>query len=101
MEPSEVFDWAARFSEATHRRARLADLRREIATIRCGDCDKWMKSSECPREKHDMRKGRSYGPTCVAPICAVFVESASSARLRADRRAEFQRLESAHSGDVK
>ena len=37
---------------------------------RCGDCNKWMKSSECPRE-HNVR-GISRGPSWGEPTCDQF-----------------------------
>ena len=37
---------------------------------RCGDCDKWMKSRECPRERNV--KGMSRGPSCHDFTCDQF-----------------------------
>lgn len=72
---SEIWDWAGRLSRATQ----LAhDIRETQASMRklattCGDCDKWMKSSECPAEKNV--NGRNHGPSCNAPKCSQFKES--------------------------
>ncbi len=38
---------------------------------RCGDCDNWMKSRQCPRE-HNV-KGMSRGPSCNDYTCDKFV----------------------------
>ena len=37
---------------------------------RCGDCHKWMKSRECPRENNV--KGISRGPSCNDFTCYQF-----------------------------
>lgn len=93
MEPNDVWGWAGGFSDAVHRRAKLSELRSQIATVVCGDCDKWMKSSQCPRERHDNRIGRYVGPSSHGAICDKFIEAASSSKLRAERRTEMQRPE--------
>jgi hypothetical protein len=99
---NEVWDFAGMLSDQIHRRVRMHEIRVEIAKVRCGDCDKWMKSSLCPAERHDMKRGRSVGPSCEGLICSQFVESESSARIRASRRAELQRIEgSPASGETK
>ena len=43
---------------------------------RCGDCEHWMKSSDCPREKRDDNKNPSkIGlPTCNSFPCEKFKE---------------------------
>jgi len=89
----EVWDFAGMLSDQIHRRVRMHELRVEIAKIRCGDCSNWMKSSLCPAERHDMQRGRSVGPSCDGFICSQFIESESSAHIRAGRRAELQRIE--------
>lgn len=37
---------------------------------KCGDCNKWMRSRECPRE-HNV-KGMSRGPSCADSPCDQF-----------------------------
>jgi len=61
---SEVWDWAARFSDAVQARAKIAELHSQIAKRECGDCRLWMTQS-CPREVHDNLLGRSRGPSCI------------------------------------
>lgn len=66
------------FIDAMTKVSRLADLRAERARLahgmrpRCGNCDHWMKSSECPKEVNV--KGRSQGPSCEGIACKSFVE---------------------------
>lgn len=38
----------------------------------CGDCDHWMKSSKCPREKNI--NGWNHGPSMNGTICDQFQE---------------------------
>ena len=85
----ELWDWAGRLSEHVHREDRLRKLRARIAPIgtRCGDCDKWMKSSLCPQERNV--NGYTRGPSCEGLKCAQFVEAGSATRLRADLLAEL------------
>lgn len=87
----EIWDWAIKLSEHTQQTAKLAQLTRNIASIgmTCGDCGKWMKSRECPRE-HNVA-GMSRGPSCKAMKCTQFVEKAEATarrqRLRDERDA--------------
>lgn len=78
----EIWDWAARLSEHTQRMHRLRELNRKIAATGtcCGDCDHWMKSRVCPRERNV--NGFSKGPSCEAPICRSFKLSKSAAQFR-------------------
>jgi hypothetical protein len=90
---SEIWDWAARLSKATQ----LAhDIRETQAKIRklsttCGDCDNWMKSSECPAEKNV--NGRNHGPSCNAPKCSQFKESFDVLKQRLILSKRMQELE--------
>jgi hypothetical protein len=43
---------------------------REKYLRKCGDCDKWMKSRECPRERNV--NGMSRGPSCNDYQCDAF-----------------------------
>lgn len=87
---SEVWDWAARFSERTHRQARMRELADDIARVRCGDCGKWMKSRECPKERRV--NGTKRGPSANDPICGLFEEAPLSSELRQKRRDELAEL---------
>jgi hypothetical protein len=73
-----VFD---AFLEADRRMGEIAAKQRELARLvknarkRCGNCDKWMKSRECPREHNVM--GMTRGPSCEDMPCGQFVSSPS------------------------
>ena len=73
-----VFDAFMALSAELHaedrRRKELAHLR-ENAMRKCGSCDKWMKSRECPRE-HNVN-GRNRGPSWNGSPCGQFVSSSS------------------------
>ncbi len=62
---------------------RIAD---ETDAKRCGNCTRWMKSRECPREKSSMR-GYSQGPSADASACTEFLLKAGVAELKAARLA--------------
>ncbi len=87
----ELWDWAGKFSEAVHRRDSIRTLNIRIAAIgtRCGDCDKWMKSKECPAERHDNAKGRSVGPSCEGRICGSFIEATLATKRRDSLKVEL------------
>ena len=51
----------------------------------CGNCDKWMKSRQCPRERNV--SGRQRGPSMSAPTCNQYVEKTSVQEWR-DRAAQ-------------
>ncbi|MCL8299415.1 hypothetical protein [Pseudomonas mosselii] len=63
----------------------LAHLKSERARIqsrakpRCGNCDHWMKSRECPAEKNV--NGMSRGPSCEGFACAQFKPCPSTQRM--------------------
>ncbi len=46
---------------------------RENARNKCGSCDKWMKSSQCPREQNV--NGWNKGPSCNDLPCFQFESS--------------------------
>lgn len=89
----EVWAWAERLSEYTQRADKMRQLREAIfmAGRACGDCSKWMKSRECPKERNV--NGQTRGPSCKAPICADFVMCLHSAKLRDERQTELTALE--------
>jgi len=53
----------------------------------CGNCNHWMKHSECPRETRN-NHGRRVGPSMGAPACAQFSLEQWVAELKAKRIAE-------------
>ena len=91
---AEIWDWAARLSEHTQRLGRIRQLRADLRRLgmECGDCDKWMKSRECPRERNV--NGQTRGPSMTALVCGQYVEAASTTKRRVE-------LEAALSGEVR
>ncbi len=88
----EIWGWAHRMSEAMHRVHKIRDLQNGIARVgtRCGDCDKWMKSSQCPAEKNV--NGMSRGPSSEAFKCSQFVETATASKRRVDLTEELAQI---------
>ncbi len=88
----EVWGWADSFSARVHRLDRIRRLTAEIASIgrSCGDCGKWMKSRQCPREANV--NGQSRGPSSEALICGQFLESgwATGRRVTLQRELEAE-----------
>jgi hypothetical protein len=79
--PDQVFDWAHRLSDRVHKVAEYKEATAMLANhFRCGQCDNWMKSSQCPREVNI--KGRNQGPSCKSMPCDKFVESRSAVQQR-------------------
>ena len=80
--------------------AHLAYLKREHARIKadarpkCGNCNFWMKSRECPAEKNV--NGQSRGPSCEGIACQKFEPSPLMARtfekLLSDKEAEINAI---------
>lgn len=95
----EIWDWAARFGNALHRQARIAELNAQIRKVRCGDCAHWMKSRVCPRERNV--NGWNRGPSCEDMPCGIFSEDPQSAKLRDERRAELAVLRAAAEAQVR
>ena len=87
----EIWDWAAKLSDAVHRADRARNLRADIAGIqrKCGSCTMWMTRT-CPKERNV--NGRSQGPSMNAPICGRFTMKASSAELLEKWRTELAAL---------
>ena len=92
MNASSVFESMLAADRAMQRAVRINDLRVEIASIgkRCGDCDKWMKSSECPKE-HNVN-GMTRGPSCGAFKCSEYVEKKFATEFREKKAAELASL---------
>lgn len=90
---SEIWDWAAAFSAYTQRRHKIAELTRDIAGIgtRCGDCDKWMKSRQCPKEYNV--NGRNRGPSCNDHKCSQFIEATSASTRRTDLQKQLTEID--------
>ena len=80
----EVWDWAANLSNHLHRECRKQELRAELRVIGtvCGDCDNWMKSRLCPRERNI--NGRNHGPSMNELVsgCKSFIESLAETERR-------------------
>jgi hypothetical protein len=59
----ELWAWAESAAAAMNRQIERSRLVNEIARIgkHCDDCDKWMKSSQCPAERNE--NGRRRGPS--------------------------------------
>lgn len=78
---AEIWDWAAKFSDWTHKQARIRELNADILRIglECGSCKQWMTRS-CPKERNV--NGHNRGPSMKAPKCGQFVMAASSEQIR-------------------
>ena len=89
----EIWDWAAKFASHVHRMDEIDRLKREVGAIgrSCGDCDRWMKSRDCPQERNE--RGRRSGPSMNAPRCGRFLEDRSAAKRRAELTAKLAVLE--------
>lgn len=87
-----VFD---RFLEADARLSELVEFRRRLQEARqtdsrrCGNCDHWMKSRSCPRERNV--NGYSRGPSMDDLACDRFSLKQSVADLKAKRFAGLDR----------
>lgn len=88
----EIWDWAHRLSAEAHRAQRIREVQEKLRRVgrRCGDCDNWMKSSQCPREVNV--RGMNRGPSCEAPICGKFVETSYAVKQREQLASELQSL---------
>lgn len=89
----EIWDWAAQLGDEMQRRDAIADLTKRIANLGrfCGDCEKWMKTSQCPRERNV--GGYSRGPSMSAPKCGQFVEKTSTTEFREQLKSELAELQ--------
>ncbi len=89
----EIWEWAGKLSEHMQRQDKIRELTFKIAKVGtvCGDCDKWMKSRECPAERNV--KGRCVGPSCESRKCSSFVENRSAENSRAQWKAELAQLQ--------
>jgi hypothetical protein len=92
----ELWDWAGKMSEHMQRLARINELRGAIRKCgaECGDCEKWMKSSECPRERPGTgkRAGYSVGPSMSDRICEAYDEKPHTTQRRAEYTRELASL---------
>lgn len=93
---SELWEWAGRASQFIHREIRAKELRAEILKCgtECGNCSKWMKSRECPRERPGTgsRAGFSVGPSMTDYICSQFIEAPTATAHRERLKAELQSI---------
>jgi hypothetical protein len=96
----ELWSWAGDFGAHLQREARAAELRRSIRECgaSCGDCEKWMKSRECPRERPGTgaRAGYSVGPSMNDSKCGEFIEKSWITKRRAELTAELESLSGAN-----
>lgn len=92
----EIWDWAAKLSEHTYRMDRMRKLSADIRVIgtRCGDCDNWMKSSQCPQERNE--NGRQRGPSMNGLKCIQFVETHQATARRETLKDELKTVEAEH-----
>ena len=69
----EIWDWASKLSDLAQRRDEAAKLAVQIRNMEttCGCCSRWM-TRDCPRERHDNKKGRSVGPSSMHAKCGQF-----------------------------
>ena len=78
------------------KQVRIGELRDALRKCgaECGDCDKWMCSGECPRERPGTGKqsGYSVGPSMSAPICNEYVEKPHTTKRRAEYTRELEQL---------
>lgn len=90
---SELWEWAGKCAQFIHHEVRIQELRSELRRIghTCGDCDKWMKSRECPRERpgEGRRSGYSVGPSMNDPTCNQYTEAHSTTKRRDELQAEL------------
>lgn len=96
---SEIWDWAIALSRHEGRLREMRRLRERIAEVgtKCGDCDHWMKSRQCPKE-HNVN-GYSRGPHMNHPTCRQFSESSFATKLRTDLTAGLTALKEQEKGE--
>ena len=96
-----IWAFADALSKAAHRAHEIRQLRESIYSNKnhCGACTKWMKNT-CPREKHDMRKGHSVGPSSGAMKCREFQINPSYAILLVKDEERLAQLMSAAIGET-
>lgn len=87
----EIWDWAAKLSEATQRAQKIRELRADILRRprECGSCQKWMTRS-CPKEHN--AGGRTRGPSMKAPICGQHILKDHDAKRLDELRAQLAEL---------
>lgn len=93
----DVFAWADKFSDYTHRLHRMRELRaaiNEVGTV-CGDCNSWMTRA-CPRERNV--NGMNHGPSCKSKVgnCPVFTLKSWDAKRKEELIQELKKLEDSH-----
>jgi hypothetical protein len=89
LTPVQVFDKIidvfSRASAALQLRDKI-DEARDTGRKQCGNCERWMKSSQCPRERNV--NGYSRGPSMSEPACSKFEITDSAVALRKQRDGE-------------
>lgn len=79
-------------TEATVHRDEANRLHR-VSLPKCGNCNKWMKSSQCPRE-HNVN-GMTRGPSSEEIACKQYVEGSTVQIFRDLSAAEMMKAEAA------
>lgn len=89
---TQFFDAFLRADMRRQHQIKIGELSRELASVgsTCGDCDRWMKSSECPAEKNV--NGMSRGPSSGARICPSFTIADSAIRHKARLAEQIAKL---------
>ena len=88
----EIWDWAGKLATWSIRQDKIRELKQGIRDLepRCGTCQFWMQSCNCPREKNV--NGYSRGPSMSGPPCSKHVEDNWTTELREKRKAELNAL---------
>lgn len=91
-EVDRVFDRIKSLCEVEAKLYAIDSLKKEIVSLkrkRCGSCDNWMKSSNCPKEKPTM-SGYNEGPNCNTIACNIFVRKKWNADLILEKEQELK-----------
>lgn len=82
----EIWEWAGALSRASQLADDIRKTQNALLKLgtRCGDCNKWMKSRECPAERNV--NGRNHGPSSETFKCSQYAECWSVPK----RRTELQ-----------
>jgi hypothetical protein len=88
----QLLDGLMAWDTERQRQEQIAEIERDIRSIgrRCGDCNNWMKSRQCPRERNV--GGMSRGPSCESLICPSFEIASSATRRKADLEVRLTKI---------
>ncbi len=84
----QVFGAFTEFSDAIHKLDKEREIRERIRSVtaeRCGNCNHWMKTRECPRERRGEKQ------SCNAPGCEEFTLDSWSKKMSEEWKAELLR----------